>query len=86
MIGSMTVVGRITWKYLNRARRLMNSDCTHPDGGVKFTGFVAPTEISPGLIETRRFTFRDQRIFEAFVMANADKAFRVADADDWNTP
>jgi hypothetical protein len=85
MVASMTVVTRTWLNHLDSAKR-MTADCAHPDGGVRFTGYVAPTEISPDLVETRRFTFRNRSLLDAFLTANADRAFLMEETDEWNEP
>jgi hypothetical protein len=84
LIAGIVVVRRILNR-LDNAREL-SSDCTHPDGGVRFTGFVSPTEIRPTVVETRRFTFRNKELREKFLVANAENALQAEDPDDWEGP
>lgn len=84
LVGAISVVRRIL-KHLDRAHEV-SPDCTHTDGGVRFTGFVCPTEINPTLIETRHFTFRNLELRDRFLILNAKSALQVERPDDWEKP
>lgn len=62
----------------------LSPNCSHPDGGVLYTGFVCRTPVSPSIdAPYHTFTFRNDLYREKFELANTGRCSRKSEPDDW---
>ncbi|MEO1240898.1 MAG: hypothetical protein AAFX54_03230 [Pseudomonadota bacterium] len=87
-IATLAGVTILAWSVMNALFKEKSQNvtptCKSPDGVVRYTGFVAPTELYPGVVEVHRFTFNDEDYCQRFIALNGRAIERFKDADNWD--